>query len=106
MTDIRLMLILYQFFGQLAVPLRFLSKLQGIEVVYIDPRYTSKSCSRCGLIGNRNSKEFKCPHCGHVDRADTNAALNIGKRSLSIDRSIADRDVIEGSTDTPKGAMA
>lgn len=92
-------------FYQLGEFIKYKAKLQGIEVVYIDPRNTSKSCSRCGLIGNRDGKTFKCPGCGHVDHADTNAAFNIGKRSHGIDQSIADRDVIEGSTDAPKGAM-
>ena len=34
-----------------------------------------------------------------------NAAFNIALRSDSIDQSIAERDVVEGSTDTPKMAM-
>ena len=56
---------------------------------------------RCGQIGNRDGKTFKCPHCGHADHTDTNAGFNIAIRG----RSIIDRDMIEGSTDTPNGAM-
>jgi len=60
--------------------------------------------SKCGSMGNRNGKEFKCNNCGHVDNADVNASFNIASRQPGIYQSDADRDVSEGSTDTPKEA--
>ena len=85
-------------FYQLQVFIEYKAKLQGVEVVYIDPHYTSKKCSICGQIGNRNGKSFKCS-CGHVDHADVNAAFNIGQ-------SIKERDLVEGNTDIPKAALS
>lgn len=92
-------------FYQLQQFIEYKAKLQGVEVVYIDPHYTSKSCSRCGLIGNRNGKHFKCPSCGHVDHADINAAFNIAIKDVNVDQSIEERDSIEGNTDIPKEAL-
>ena len=85
-------------FYQLQMFIEYKAKLQGVDVVYIDPHYTSKKCSICGQIGNRNGKSFKCS-CGHVDHADVNAAFNIGQ-------SIKERDLMEGNTDIPKMALS
>jgi putative transposase len=90
--------------------IEYKSKICGIKIIYIDPKYTSQKCSKCGLIGNRNGKKFVCSNenCKHVDHADSNAAFNIAAFELneidneSNDQSATDRDVAEGSTDTPK----
>ena len=58
------------------------AKKEGIEVIFIDPRNTSKMCSKCGVVDSENRKkqaEFKCISCGHEDSADINAAINIAK---------------------------
>lgn len=51
----------------------------GREVVLVDPRNTSKRCSRCGTLVEKalSVRVHKCPVCGlEIDR-DENAAINI-----------------------------
>jgi len=66
-------------FSQLRSFLEYKAKLAGIPLVVVDPRYTSKICNVCKMIGNRNGKYFTCPNCGSVSNADVNAAQNIAQ---------------------------
>lgn len=94
---------------------QYKARMCGIQVAYVAPAYTSKSCSICGTLGERNKKEFKCLRCGHVDHADVNAAFNIGKPvshcafdpflNQNMSQLCTERDVHKGSTDTPHAAM-
>lgn len=90
-------------FFQLKTFIEYKSKLNGVPVVNIDPRYTSQQCSRCGLLGERNGKSFKCS-CGHVENADVNASFVIALRHTGVLRLPVDRDTGKGSTDTPQMA--
>lgn len=91
-------------FYQLERMIEYKAKLLGVPVAYVDPAYTSQTCSRCGQIGDRNGKNFKCSSCGHVEDTDANASFNIAVGQVGVSRSAADRDAVEGSTDTPREA--
>lgn len=93
-------------FFQLSQFIEYKAKLLGVPVVKIDPAYTSQQCSRCGLLGTRKGKKFKCTHCGHVENADVNAAFVIALRHQGILQLPVDRGAGKGSTDTPKEATA
>jgi transposase, IS605 OrfB family, central region len=61
-----------------------LQKLYGIEIVEINPAYTSQECSSCGYVDERNRKntqEFECRACKNKVNAQINGAKNILKRS-------------------------
>jgi putative transposase len=64
----------------------------GMRTAKVNPRYTSKNCSRCGLHGVRKRHSFTCPHCGHAQHADLNAAYNIRNR-FTISRDGGDSSV-------------
>ncbi|MGC9176793.1 MAG: RNA-guided endonuclease InsQ/TnpB family protein, partial [Thermoplasmata archaeon] len=46
----------------------------GKIVLYIDPKYTSQKCSRCGYVDkdNRHGSVFRCKNCGFELNADLN----------------------------------
>jgi len=67
-------------FGQLRKFLEYKSLLNGVQLVVVEPRYTSQTCSCCKHIGKRTNKVFKCTNQNcEVDvlDADYNASLNI-----------------------------
>ncbi len=67
-------------FYQLRCFLEYKSRVNGVQIIAIQPAYTSQTCNACGHIGIRNGKHFYCTHCGNVADADVNAAKNIATR--------------------------
>jgi len=64
--------------------LQRLQELYGIEIIEVNPAYTSQECSCCGYIDKKNRKdtqEFECKACGSKTNAQVNGAKNILKRS-------------------------
>jgi len=57
----------------------------GFTLEYVDPAYTSQTCSSCGFVhrGNRLGDLFKCLSCGRHAHADVNAAQNQRERFSS-----------------------
>lgn len=66
-------------FHQFAFFLNYKAQMLGKEVVYVDPRYTSKKCSCCKSIqkGSRIRSKYHCNKCSFQLHADWNAAINI-----------------------------
>jgi IS605 OrfB family transposase len=60
------------------------AQLAGVAMATVNPAFTSQNCSRCGLRGKRHRHTFTCPHCGHAQHADVNAAINIRNRYVQF----------------------
>ena len=73
-------------FYQLRNFLEYKGIKEGIEVIAINPRYTSQTCHCCLHIGLRNNKSFKCSNtaCGWVGDADKNGSLMIALVGQSV----------------------
>ncbi|MFC7439569.1 RNA-guided endonuclease InsQ/TnpB family protein [Laceyella putida] len=65
----------------------------GIQVIKVQPKYTSQRCSECGHISSENrpsQSEFRCRVCGYEALADYNAARNLATKDIE--------QIIENST--------
>lgn len=59
--------------------MREMPERYGIEIVEVNPAYTSQECAECHYAHktNRTDERFVCGFCGHSAHADVNAARNI-----------------------------
>ena len=76
--------ILNQGWATFAEMLEYKVAERGGQVHYVNPAYTSQTCSSCGSVDARSRKSqavFECVDCGHRAHADVNAAINILRRS-------------------------
>jgi len=67
-------------FNQLRTYIAYKAAWAGVQVRFVDPAYTSQTCSQCGHgeRANRQSQaSFQCRQCGCCLNADINAATNI-----------------------------
>jgi IS605 OrfB family transposase len=64
-------------FYQLRQFFTYKAQLNGINLVVVNPAYTSQTCNVCKHIGIRKGKNFRCEYCGNISDADVNAAKNI-----------------------------
>lgn len=73
-------------FFELRQFITYKSLAAGVEVVLIDPRYTSKTCQFCHVIGDRKGKAFKCVNscCNWTGDADENGCANIKKLGVVL----------------------
>lgn len=71
-------------FAKLRSFVGYKAALEGVPMVCVDPRNTSRTCPECGCIDKRNRPtrgRFACISCGHSAAADTTAARNIAGRA-------------------------
>lgn len=72
-------------FSQLRQFIEYKALREGVPVVTVDPRNSSRTCSKCSYVDKRNRKsqaEFSCKRCGFQANADLNAARNLATRGF------------------------
>jgi putative transposase len=65
-------------FRQLQSFVEYKAAAVGIAVDYVNPAYTSQTCSACGALGQRVRHRFECS-CGLRAHADLNASRNLAR---------------------------
>ena len=70
-------------FGELQRQIEYKARWEGVKVIYVPARNTSKRCSVCGYKTLESTqRQLWCPHCGAILDRDENAARNISARGL------------------------
>jgi putative transposase len=93
-------------FHQLQSFVEYKASALGVNVEYVDARYTSQKCSSCGHTERKNRPDqstFCCVKCGFMAHADLNAACNIRDnyiKGLSVNQPIVSGGVTHPGTST------
>jgi len=66
-------------FLQFEFQLKYKCELNGINVAYVDPRYTSQKCSVCKTVDKTSRQDdiYHCAKCGFTANSDINSSVNI-----------------------------
>ncbi|MFN4132067.1 MAG: RNA-guided endonuclease InsQ/TnpB family protein, partial [Caldimicrobium sp.] len=77
-------------YGELKRKLQEIKEEYGIEVIEVNPAYSSQTCSSCGYVDKKNRKsqeKFECRLCGYKVSADVNGAKNLVSRAYWVSSS-------------------
>ncbi len=71
------------------------AKKNGLNVVYVNPAYSSTTCPHCGAkMAESGYRTLKCERCGYEDNRDHIAVFNLyGRGSLTLSTAPQMRDV-------------
>jgi putative transposase len=70
-------------FAQLQTFIQYKAEASGIRIAFVNPAYSSQTCSCCGALGVRERHSFKCS-CGNQQHSDLNASRNLCRFALSL----------------------
>ena len=81
--------------------LKYKAEVKGVDIKYVNAKYTSQKCSKCFHISRSNRKtqsQFLCKNCSYECNADLNAAFNIRNNYLesisSLDRAVVNQPIV------------
>lgn len=88
-------------FRELQSFIEYKAKEKGIAIVYVNPKYTSQTCPRCGHISrnNRKGREFQCEVCGYELNSDLIGARNIEERTRAFRHDLEAQGLVVDSPD-------
>lgn len=86
-------------FYRLANFIEYKAKREGIIVKYVNPRYTSQTCPKCGNIKHADDRNYLCK-CGFHTHRDILGAINI----CNSTKYVGNRHTAHGATCPAVGA--
>ena len=81
-------------FYQLRAFICYKARLEGVSVILINPKSTSRTCPECGHISKQsrpNRDRFLCVYCSFSAHADLVGAINIGRVAVNQPDAAAQR---------------
>ena len=87
--------------GSLTQKLEHKARKSDVLVLKVNPAYTTRTCSRCGHVGDHiplTTRMFRCSECGLEMDRDQNAARNILGSGMGTLRSSAEPSVLNPTT--------
>lgn len=91
-------------FGQLRQFVAYKAQLAGVQVHFVDPRNTSRTCPACGHVDRANRPDqatFRCTACGFAGHADIIAARNIRARAVVNRLMVSDATTVAAPGTSP-----
>ena len=83
-------------FAELRAFVEYKARLAEVKVLAVNPRNTSQMCSQCGYLASANRERrfiFLCRGCGYFNHADVNAAINIARAAVVMQREASEKAV-------------
>ena len=72
-------------FRELQTMIQYKAESKGLRVLYVNPAYSSQTCSVCDCLGVRKRHLFKCS-CGNQQHSDLNASRTLCRFAQPIGR--------------------
>ena len=76
-------------FYRLASFIEYKAILEGIQVEFVNPKYTSQNCPACGEKNKAKDRKYVCKFCGHIEHRDKVGAKNIIKAPVISGNSLS-----------------
>lgn len=68
-------------FYLLAMYIEYKSNIEGIQVEYVNPQYTSQICPNCNTKNKAKDRTYSCK-CGYIKHRDLVGAINIARTMM------------------------